>query len=317
MSDSITEQHPPLQLVVDCDPGIDDAIALAYLAGEARHGLVALRETIAVRGNLGVDQAGRNAAFILDLLGFEHVRVARGADEALTPLPMQLDASAVHGRDGLGGQHDLLHPDRSTAASGDEVSWMLAEAAGFGATVLALGPLTNMARALRTDPSLGKAMGRLVVMGGAFGNPSGNATEYAEYNFHVDAGAAGEVLSAGIDTLLVPLDAADRLLLRTDDLDTLSNSAIGRFLDRLLRTSIEIHERRWGLDGCLVHDAVTAVLALFPDLATVKVGSVTTVIDGNHAGRSAFTEGPGSVAVAFDLDVGGVRSTLLEALARL
>lgn len=307
-----------VQLVVDCDPGIDDSIALAYLAGEQRAGRVGVAEVTAVRGNLHVAQTGRNAAFMLDRLGLEHVPVHRGASESLTPLGLELDATAFHGIDGMGGLYDPSHPDRSVSVSPKAVRDLLATSASEDGIVLAVGPLTNVALAFRHDPTLARSIRNLVVMGGAFGSPGGNITPRAEYNFHLDGLAAAEVMASGATITLIPLDATHRVLIRERDLGHISATSNGQFVRRLLEASIEIHARQMGLDGCIMHDAFAAAVAVDSTLVECNRGNVRVVADGAELGHSDFEPDlDGTVDVAVGVDADRARAQILDSLARL
>ena len=307
-----------MELLIDCDPGIDDAIAIAYLAGEQQVGRVSLTAVTTVRGNLDASTSGRNAAFVLDRLGLQHVPVLRGAADPLTPLATQVDAEAFHGPDGLGGCHDHAHPDRSESDTPLAVLRALLRAVETGHTLLATGPLTNVALALRAAPELASSPNRIVVMGGAFGSPGGNITPTAEYNFHLDGLAAAEVATSGAPITLIPLDVTERVLISHADLAGLPESPVGRLVRRLLEASIHIHQREMGISGCIMHDALAAAVSVDPTLVGCTPGYLHVVPDGDDRGRCELapdTEGP--VDVALDVDVERARSVILESLSRL
>ena len=207
-------------LVIDTDPGIDDALAivLALRSSELR---VELMTTVA--GNTGVRAATDNARRLLALLDpDEPPRLVRGA---AGPLRGRLiTAPNVHGEDGLAGLSNLL--DRHGAAlfpasdgpqpvGGTAADAIVAKAREHGEalTIAALGPLTNLARALDADAHAMRRVGRLIIMGGAIEEP-GNVTAAAEFNFHVDPIAADRVLTSGMRITLVPLDVTRRVRLR-------------------------------------------------------------------------------------------------------
>ncbi len=307
-----------MELYFDCDPGIDDAIVLAYLAGEQRLGRIQLTAVTTVRGNLGVVESGRNAAFMLDRLGLGEVPVYRGATEPLIPLDIDVDAVPFHGTDGLGGTHDPSHPDRSEPESIERVHDVFSEAAARSVPVLATGPLTNVALAMERSPGLAAALPQLMVMGGAFGSPGGNITPVAEYNFHLDGLAAGRVSASGVPMTLIPLDITERVLIRTDDLNSIPTSPVGRLVRNLLLTSIETHRREMGVDGCIMHDALAAAVLLNPSLVEWTRGWLHVEATGDDRGHAELEVHPeGSVAVALDVDVEFARRTILEALSRL
>jgi purine nucleosidase len=302
--------------VVDCDPGIDDAIALAYLAGERAAGHLGDMEVVAVGGNVGVDWTARNATYMLDHLGLHSVAVHRGAGEPLTPLATALDATAFHGHDGLGGLHDPRHPDRSTNADPDRLSSLFSTAVAGSSALLAIGPLTNLARWLRgPSPAVPR---RMVVMGGAFGHPGGNITPWAEYNFHLDGVAAQRVMASGLPLTVVPLDVSEQVLIRPGDLGALTSSPRGTLVRRLLEASIENHRREMGIDGCIMHDALAAAAVFDPSLLEYTRGHVDVVADGDLRGQCTLEPDPtGTIQVALGVEVERARSQILECLSRL
>lgn len=317
-----------VDVVIDCDPGIDDAIAIAYLTGEQSTGRTTLAAVTTVRGNLGVAETGRNAAFVLDRLGFGDVPVRRGAAEPLTTHDSGLNAIASHGGDGLGGLHDTAHPDRAEAPSMDRVFEMLGsatrgavdgQATGSTDTVLlATASLTNIASWFAEDPSAARSLRRLVVMGGAFGDPPGNITGSAEYNFHLDPVAAARVMASGAPITLVPLDVTSKVLIRPDDLERLSDSPRAHFVRRLLEASIRINGGRTGLDGCMVHDALAAAVAVDPSLVECVTGHVEVTVGRDKDGHSRLVPSPdGPVRVALAVDAELARNQIMESLARL
>lgn len=317
-----------VDIVVDCDPGIDDAIALAYLASEQLAGRLCLAGVTTVHGNVDVTMTGRNAAFVLDRLGLDDAPVHQGSADPLTPLGYELDTTAFHGVDGLGGVHDPSHPDRSRpdrvdtdAADGesmDPVLETLATATGAGHALLALGPLTNVASWFRADPCAPGSLEHLVVMGGAFGTPPGNITSMAEFNFHVDGEAASEVMASGSPITLVPLDTTEQVLIGLDDLVHLSGAPGGRMLREMLSFSIRSHRRHTGVEGCFIHDALAAAVLVDPSLAECTTGHVTVTPEGTARGHVDLEpDANGPVRVVLEIDVDRARDQILGSLARI
>lgn len=308
-----------MDVIVDCDPGIDDAVALAYLAGEALLGRVNLIGLNTVRGNLGVTETGRNAAFVLDQLSHSEVPVVRGADKPLIPLDAPVDATRAHGDDGLGGLHDPSHSDRAAEPSIRATQDLLAETlTGSRPELLAIGPLTNLAQWFNTNPSIAASLSHLVIMGGAFGDPAGNITPDAEYNFHLDGLAAAQVMASGAPVTLVPLDVTTKVVIGPDDLRHLSDSPTGRFVRGLLTASIELHARFTSLDGCMMHDALAAAVMVDPTIVECASGIVSVISDGDDRGHAELTPtADGPVQVALGVDVDRARNQIMESLSRL
>ena len=195
----------PRAIIIDTDPGIDDAVAilLALASPElAVHGL------IAVAGNLPLPATARNACAVVELAGRSDLPVFAGCPRPLAGAAP--DAAHVHGEDGLGGL--ALPPPRVALAAQHGVSWLIAmlRAAAPGSVALcALGPLTNIAVALVMAPDIAAAIGNLVIMGGG---THGNITPAAEFNIHCDPQAAAIVLASGLPITLVPLDATEAVI---------------------------------------------------------------------------------------------------------
>ncbi|RCV48664.1 nucleoside hydrolase [Marinitenerispora sediminis] len=253
-----------MQVFVDCDPGIDDALALAYLAAQPEVRLVGVGT---VYGNNAVDVTTDNALRLLELYGARDVPVAAGAGRPLVQPPSL--AESVHGRNGLG---DVVTPGpqgTAVAESAAELLVRLVRSAPGEIDVLALGPLTNLALALGLEPELPRLVRRLVVMGGAVQVP-GNVTPWAEANVSNDPEAAEVVLGAGFDLTLVALDVTMRTLADAAWLDELAAvpgeraAMSARFLDFYTGW----YSRALGERACAMHDPLAAAILVDPALVT-------------------------------------------------
>jgi inosine-uridine nucleoside N-ribohydrolase len=209
------EPHDPVKVVLDTDAGVDDAIAIVLALNSPEVDLVAVTT---VAGNAPVAECTRNCLLLAELLRPEKPPpVSEGAE---APLRKKLvTAPEVHGPDGLGGELGSLPRPRLDASPRSAVDVLIETARGHPgeAILVATGPLTNVASALRADPEALALYRRVVVMGGAFYVP-GNTGPVAEFNFFVDPEAADAVMNAGLPTTLVPLDATTRSPLREADL---------------------------------------------------------------------------------------------------
>lgn len=188
------------KLILDTDGGVDDAQALLMLIAAGR----TPDAVTTVFGNVDLDGATRNILTVLTVAGAGDVPVHRGAPAALVNPPIV--AHEIHGADGLGGAP--RPPALPEAAGADAVEFLMAElraaiAGGWKVDLLMIGPLTNLALALRAAPDCAAGIGRLVIMGGTI-DGRGNVTPAAEFNIYADPEAARIVLTAGLDTLLVP-----------------------------------------------------------------------------------------------------------------
>jgi ribokinase len=312
--------------VIDTDPGIDDALAL-MLALRAPEIHVELLTTVA--GNVSVDVATANACRLVALLNPSTWPVV--AQGSARPLRRPLyTATATHGQDGLGGLTQLQRADGSLqypppqrpTAQRQAVQRLLTlvETYGQDLTVIALGPLTNIARAIMHAPQTMQQLGRLIIMGGAVAVP-GNVTAVAEFNIFVDPHAADIVFRAGLPTTLVPLDVTRQVrLTRTVLRAWRSGSKLAHLIRQMTR---HILQGPRGQHGMAMHDPLAVAVALDPSLVQLTPvplwvetqGEHTlgmTVVDQRTSERQA--EAPASIAVALEVDVARVLALFAERL---
>jgi len=255
-----------VKVVHDGDHGIDDAIATLFLLGRADVDVVAIGT---VHGNAHADQAAANALQLIAAAGRSGIPVAVGAAR---PLVQPADVTGlVHGRDGLGGQA-VPHADGLAAVSAAEQLVQLARAEPGELTVVATGPLTNIALALLLEPRLPGLLRRLVVMGGAVEHP-GNITAVAEANIAMDPEAAALVLAAGFPLTLVPLDTTMATWWTADDIARIAahGSPLTDLVTRVLGHYLEFYALQGGAGGCPLHDPSAAVVAVDPSVVTRSV----------------------------------------------
>lgn len=252
------------RVFVDCDPGIDDAVALAYLAARPE---VEILGVGAVFGNNTVTVTARNALRLLALYGRPDVPVAVGAGRPLVQEPRL--AEHVHGDNGL-GDVELPEPEREAVAeSAAELLVRLARENPGELDVLAVGPLTNVAIAIGLEPRLPELVRRLVVMGGAVEVP-GNVGSHAEANIVNDPEAAEVVFAAGFDLDLVALDITMKTVATSDWLDRLKEVPG----ERAERTSAfldfyaDFYKGVFGVRQCAMHDPLAAAVLADPHLVT-------------------------------------------------
>ncbi len=312
-------------IVVDCDPGIDDALALLFLARLHHRGLAKLQAVVTVAGNAAVATTTRNARFILDRAGLPGVPVIGGAAAPLTPPPAPIDALAFHGPDALGGSYLPSGPETDPGLAGDgprAIVDHLRDAAGRGdAVLLAVGPLTNVALALDLDPGLHHLTRRVVVMGGAFGNPGGNVTPTAEFNWYCDPDAADRVLCSKLPLEIVPLDVTEQVTIGPASLGGLAADPAAALAGQLLCSSIDLHRAAGYANSCHVHDALAAAAVVEPDLLQSQRFRVRVGTSGPDRGRAVFEPsnlGPGGDSgrpdVALGVDADRARTLMLSVL---
>jgi inosine-uridine nucleoside N-ribohydrolase len=298
-------------ILLDCDPGHDDAIALLLALASPE---VELRGVTTVAGNQTVEKTTANAIRILELVGREDVPVARGAGRPLVREPFV--AAYVHGESGLDGPD--LPPARGRPVAEHAVE-LLAERVA-GTTLVATGPLTNVALLLALHPEARPE--RIVLMGGAIAE--GNVTPAAEFNVWADPEAAARVFRSGLDVTMVGLDVTHKALLTPRHAEQLRESGgVGAVVADLLAFYDRFHRAVYGFDGSPIHDAVALAYAFRPGLLETKELNVEvdceselcrgrTVVD---LWRRSGREPNAHVAVGIDAD--GFVALLLERLASL
>lgn len=274
-------------LLIDSDPGIDDALAI-LLALRSPDSRVEAITTVA--GNVAADRATANARRILAVAAPDPPPLL--AEGAPAPLKRALvTAGHVHGQDGLGNLERFVEPDGRPRypepvhaiemRSGPELILDAADRWRGDLTIVALGPLTNLALALQQDPRRLGRTGRIVVMGGAIAVP-GNITAAAEFNFYVDPEAAAAVLDAGLPVELIPLDVTRRVVLAqaalTDRLRRCSDRVARFILDFTLHGFAFGDEREGG--GIVLHDPLAMAVALDPSLVAFEAACVEVECEG-------------------------------------
>lgn len=247
------------KLIIDTDPGVDDAVALSWLFTQQQQPLQFLG-IVTVAGNTTVQNATNNAVLILNRLGRRNVPVIMGAAAPLVQ-PLTKTTWFIHGPDGLWFLGWQNPQDLSGVRTGAPSFYCDTVAANPGVRILALGPLTNIAQALQQCPATMKTVGQLVILGGAkFG---GNKTVVAEFNFWQDPEAANAVLTtAGLPITLVLLDAFVQPTIEQKDLDKLFAKGIPaiQFLSSAIQQYANVQLTNTGRAG--IPDAVAAVIAL-------------------------------------------------------
>lgn len=256
--------QPPRRVILDTDPGIDDALAILLGLASPEIELVALS---VVHGNCPRADALRNALAVLALAQAPHVPVAVGCVRPLLREPFM--AQDVHGDAGLG--YATLPPAPFGPIDEHAVDLLIREimAAPGEITLCAIGPLTNVALALRKVPELAQHVRELIFMGGAF-RVEGNATPLAEFNVYADPHAAQIVFSSGMPITVMPWDITKQVRILPADLERLlaAGGPIPPFVAAATRFYMEFHAERLGYAGCAINDPAALVLAWLPELAT-------------------------------------------------
>ena len=312
--------HNPLSIIIDTDPGQDDAVAILLALASPEFEVLGIT---AVAGNVPLALTQVNARKICELAGRLDIKVFSGA---IRPLVRNLvTAEHVHGKTGLDGPvlPDPKMPLQKQYAVDFIVETLMARDAGT-VTLCALGPLTNIATALNREPRIASRIARIVAMGGGFFE-GGNVTPAAEFNIYVDPQAARVVFEAGIPITLIPLDCTHQALTSAKrvakfrDMPNKSGPAIAALLDFFER----FDEQKYGTDGGPLHDPCVIAWLLKPDLFQGRDVNVSieceseltmgmTVIDWWRVTNRA----PNALVIR-NLDADGFFKLLTERIARL
>jgi len=250
-------------ILLDCDPGHDDAIALLLALASPELELVGVTT---VAGNQTLEKTTANAIRVLDFVGRDDVEVAAGADRPL--VREQFVAKYVHGESGLDGP-DLPPPRREPVErhAVDFLADAIRERRG-AVTLVPTGPLTNVALLLALHPDARPE--RIVLMGGAIAE--GNVTPAAEFNIWCDPEAAARVFASGLDTTMIGLDVTHKALFTKEHQQRLRGS-VGEMVNALLGFYGQFHKQHYGWDGSPIHDAVAVAHVARPDVVeTVERG---------------------------------------------
>ncbi|MGQ0848453.1 MAG: nucleoside hydrolase [Actinomycetota bacterium] len=247
-------------VLIDCDPGHDDAIALLLALASPELEVLGVAT---VAGNTTLDKTTRNALKVLELAGRPDIPIAAGADRPL--IRALVVGEYVHGESGLDGPE---LPDPTIGALPVHAVDLLAEKV-FGSsspvTLIPIGPLTNVAMLLSRYPKVIDRLGAIVLMGGSIG--TGNVTPAAEFNIYVDPEAAYRVFHSGVPLTMVGLDVTHLALLNRSHAEQLrGRGKVGRFVAELLDYFITHHPRHFEGGGVPIHDALAVAHLIWPDL---------------------------------------------------
>lgn len=302
-------------LFLDMDPGIDDALAIAVLASQST---LRITGASAVHGNVSATQGARNFRGLLKFAGLPDVPVRVGAQR---PLAQEVGyAPRIHGADGVGGEAVRL-PEAETPPIGG-VELLLAQSRNHPGDleIVATGPLTTLALALIEDPTLPQRVRRVHVMGGAFWS-AGNITPRAEANIYHDPEAAARVFAAGWPITVCGLDVTMQVLLEEADLDRLEaaggTSPFLGVLARMTRFYAQAYTPRLGRIACPLHDPLTALCVVTPDLVDTVDVPVAVETGGIYSRGATLPEGgAGPVSVARSVDVPAALAAFEDAVYR-
>ncbi len=306
----------PVPIVLDCDPGHDDAIAMLLALASPEVELLAVTT---VAGNQTLEKTTRNALKVLELADRPDVPVAAGAAR-----PLVRDARValeVHGESGLDGP-ELPEPQIEPSGEGavDFLTRLLTEAPE-PITLVPVGPLTNVGRLLQERPEVAGGIARIVLMGGAIAE--GNVTPAAEFNIWADPEAAALVFGSGLDVTMVGLDVTHQALVGPAQAEQLRAAGrVGEVVSELLEFYGRFHKEIYDFPGSPIHDAVAVAQVVRPELLQTARRNVEIEVESELCrGRTVVdlwhrTGRPENAHVAVRIDAEAFVELLVERLAR-
>lgn len=312
---------PPRKIIIDTDPGQDDAVAILLALASPEE--IAVLGITTVAGNVPLDLTTRNARIVCELAGKTGTRIFAGCDRPLKrPL---VTAEHVHGKTGLDGPTlpDPTMPVEDTHAVDFIIDTLRGEPAGT-VTLCPLGPLTNIATALHRAPEIADRIQEIVLMGGAYFEV-GNITPTAEFNIYVDPEAAEAVFASGVPITVMPLDVTHKALVTTPRNDAFRalGTPVGLAVAQMTDYFERFDKEKYGSDGAPLHDPCVTAYLIRPELFTgrhinVEIETRSALTLGmTVADWWGVTDRAPNATFMGALDAEGFFALLTERLARL
>lgn len=271
----------PKKIIIDTDPGVDDAMAILFALNSPEVELVGLTT---IYGNVYTDLATQNALRLVEFAGRPDIPVAHGAN---LPLVVSLESVAdfVHGSDGLGNTNPP--PPHGTPVDRPAAQFIVdtVMANPGQITLVPIGPLTNIALALALEPRIAQNVAGVVIMGGA-ATVNGNVTPAAEANIIHDPHAADAVFTAGWPLTMVGLDVTMKTMMTGDYLAALGGSKFGDFIVGISRFYFDFHRQMYGMNAIHTHDPSAIAYVVDPTLFTTERAPIRVVTEGMAAGQT-------------------------------
>jgi len=307
----------PRKVILDVDPGIDDALAMCMALFDPELEVMAVT---AVGGNVPPHLATRNVQAIIEHL--DPPRLPRVGAASYPDDGLPVDSRHIYGVDGL-GDVGVLAAQLRTPHPSEKVICDQVRAAPEAVTIIALGPLTNVARAFNRDPELPSLVGAVVMVGGTVEGP-GNIRPAVEFNMFCDPASARAVFRAPCTKTLIPLDVTNRVVLSFDFLNQLppETTRVGGLLRKIVPPAFRAYRQESGLEGIHVHDTVALLSVMAPELFHTQPMAGDVEITGElTTGATVFDRRrvPAwrcNMDVAVDMDVPKVVEKIVEKLAQ-
>ncbi|XP_048231102.1 probable uridine nucleosidase 2 isoform X2 [Ricinus communis] len=274
----------PKKIIIDTDP--DDAMAIFLALKSPEVEVIGLTT---IYGNVYTTLATRNALHLLEVAGRTDIPVAEGSHVSITKGAKLHIADFVHGAEGLGNQN--FPPPKGKPIEQSAPAFLVEQVNLYPGkvTVVALGPLTNIALAIQLDPAFAKKIGQIVLLGGAFA-VNGNVNPATEANILGDPDAADIVFTSGADILAIGINVTHQVVLTDADRNKLaqSNSKFGQYLHKILDVYFDYHRYAYNTGGVYLHDPTTVLAAVDPALMTYTEGVVRVQTTGITRGLTIF-----------------------------
>lgn len=248
-----------IPVIIDTDPGHDDALAIILAA---KSGIFDIKAITTVAGNSTIENTTRNARYILKLLNSEEIPIYSGESK---PLKQELIQAVVHGKSGLEG----IDPDNEALLTKNAVEKIISIVkSNQDITIITLGPLTNIAKAILQEPDTMKKINQIVIMGGAIKVP-GNKNRVAEFNIFVDPDAADIVFNFPVKKTIIPLDACNNIKLQLEDFEKLKGTDLYEPIIKMMKPYIKNIGKNEGVFAALMYDPLTVYYLINPKACNV------------------------------------------------
>ncbi|MFB7816993.1 nucleoside hydrolase [Paenibacillus chitinolyticus] len=304
------------KIIMDCDPGHDDAIAIILAAVQPKLEILAITT---VSGNAEIEKTTQNALKVCDLISLHDVVVSKGASEPLVRI--RETAPGIHGDSGLDGPK-LPEPSRSWSEEhGVDTIIRLVKESPEPVTLLPTGPLTNIALALTKAPEIKNNIEEIVLMGGG---TFGNWTPTAEFNIWADPEAAKKVFDSGIPTVVMGLDITHQALATKEVIEEVNkiDNYVAKIVGELLVFFASTYKEMFDFDGAPVHDVLTVAYCVAPELFKTKDVNIVVETKGEYTAGTTLVDLYGvtgrkvNAKFGLELDVDGFWKLMIDALKK-
>jgi purine nucleosidase len=307
------------RIILDTDPGIDDSLAILLALASPE---IKLEGVSAIHGNASVTQVATNALSVLELAKASHIPVYRGCEFPL--VQPSLLAPETHGDQGIGYAKLPAPLSQPKVQKGSDFLIEKIMSAPGEITLVCIGPLTNVAIAIRQEPRIVENVKEVFIMGGAIRH-EGNTTPLAEFNTYVDPHAAHIVFHSGMPISLTPLDVTyDCIFTKQDQARLLKiDSRITKFIADATRFYMEFHDEYQKIDGCVINDPLTLALTFMPELCDYQSLYVDVDLSGGVSMGNTFadfyhmTKKPANMKVALGVRPRDFMELFLERMEKL